>query len=253
MTEPGHIAPASPGWWVRTNRVGINASSYHWTTTIAGNRASQGAGTSAYGWAGAATGKKTIQVIGSAAAGTNNVAIPTHAVGDLIVIGAYDALITTGPNPPAAGGTVPAWVVIDGANGANGNAMATYQFVATATTTTTGTWSNAGGIIAVVIRNQNVSPIGGHAESGSTSGTVSVAPAITMIQTDGSSLILEFHGHKTASAWGTAPSGYTRLAAVTGAAICLNTKDVRTSDGSVSQTLTGTNVGYRGATVEILN
>lgn len=51
MTEPGFVAPASPGWWVRTNRVGTNANTYGFDFTATGGRPSIGIGAMSYGWA----------------------------------------------------------------------------------------------------------------------------------------------------------------------------------------------------------
>lgn len=36
MTEPGYVAPASPGWWVRTQRIGVADTGYEWQTSVAG-------------------------------------------------------------------------------------------------------------------------------------------------------------------------------------------------------------------------
>lgn len=57
MTQPGYVAPPAPGWWVRTNRVGLAATQYRWDVAVAGARASIGDTGGAYGWAGTATGE----------------------------------------------------------------------------------------------------------------------------------------------------------------------------------------------------
>lgn len=193
-------------------------------------------------------------VVGANAANAANVSIPAHQVGDLIVIFAYNSQQFTLPSKPSAAGTVPAWVDIDANTGANVNSSRTAYFVATATNHTTGTWTGASSMIAVVLRGQHSSPIGGHAESGS-SGTSIVAPAVTMTNTTGTSVLLHFHGGKLApTTWDAAPAGYTRQAQVSftsGTGAVCNTKDDTTTDGSVSQGTQG-NTGYRGATVEIL-
>lgn len=36
MTEPGYIAPAAPGWWVRKDRIGTTETEYTWDTTAVG-------------------------------------------------------------------------------------------------------------------------------------------------------------------------------------------------------------------------
>lgn len=38
MTEPGYVAPAKPGWWVRTDRVGVGATDVEWVTSAAGEK-----------------------------------------------------------------------------------------------------------------------------------------------------------------------------------------------------------------------
>lgn len=84
------------------------------------------------------------------------------------------------------------------------------------------------------------------------------APAITLDHTDGSSVVLEFHGHSNLSStgWDSAPTGYTRRAAsgsAFGPGLVLNTKDSSTSDGSVSQTGGQNFSNYAGAAVEVRN
>lgn len=198
-----------------------------------------------------------LSIIGTpAAAAATTITLPTHAVGDIIVLAAFSSNISA-PAAPAAAGTVPTWVNIDGNLGANSCAMRTAYAIATATNHTSGTWSGAACLAVITIRGQAVSPIGGHLESGGGAGTVSTAPAVTMTTTDGTSFLLEFHGMingSTVTVSG-APSGYTRQAIIASAtvALCLNTKDSTTSDGSVNQATTGAALtGYRGSTVEIL-
>nr|WP_237101975.1 hypothetical protein [Mycobacteroides abscessus] len=195
--------------------------------------------------------------ISSAAASTSSVTIPTHSVGDLIVIFAFNPFSTTAPTKPSAGGTVPDWNYIDNANSVSGSGCTTAQFKATATNTTTGTWGSTSHIIAVVVRNQNASsPIGGHAQQAGSSATAT-APAVTMSHTDGSSVLLHFYGHSSlgSTGWDAAPAGYTRGAtsgAAFSSATALNYKNITTSDGSVGQT-GGQNTSYAAATVEVIN
>jgi hypothetical protein len=125
--------------------------------------------------------------------------------------------------------------------------------VANATNLTSGTWTNATGMIAVVLAGQNSVPIGGHLESGGSSSTTAVAPSITMSKTDGTSVLLIFLGHAaTVSAWSAAPSGYTQSVASTGGSVCLDIKTVTTSDGACTQSLSASSSGYRGNQIEIL-
>lgn len=182
-----------------------------------------------------------------------SVTIPTHAVGDLIVLFVYRDGANTAIAVPSAGGTVPTWTVIDNNGGANANVSCTVYCVATATNHTSGTWSFNTGMVAAVLDGQAASPIGGHAEAGSAASNSATAPSVTMTRTDGTSVLLEFYGHKTVTAWSAAPAGYTRQTSVA-SEVCCNTKDFTTTDGSIAQPCTtSSNVGYRGATVEILS
>jgi hypothetical protein len=190
-----------------------------------------------------------------------SVAIPTHAVGQLIVLFIRGA--SSLPTKPTASGTVPAWVDIDSESGGSWAACRTVQFKASATNHTTGTWTNADGIIAVVIEDQHTSsPIGGHAASVTPVDSPTnqcVAPSITQVQTDGKALLLHFFGWGNGTpgnctAIAAAPAGYTqrltRVYAGTEGGVALDTKNSSTSDGAVTQTSTS-NGYYRGATVEI--
>lgn len=194
----------------------------------------------------------TLLVKGANAAAATTVTIPSHNVGDLIVIFALRRSNATAPSVPVASGTVPAWTTIDTETGSTDGAIVTAYFVATATNHTSGTWTNATDMIAAVISGQKASPIGGHATGIGNDAANSTAPAVTMSVTDGSSLLMYFHGHNaTVSSWGSAPAGYTRRA--TGTMVVCNTKIDTTSDGSISQPVTSSvSVGYAAATVEIL-
>lgn len=202
------------------------------------------------------SGASPVQFVGANASGTTSVPIPTHQVGDLVVLCAANDYATQAPTKPSAGGTVPNWNYIDNADGSG---IATSWFTATATNTTSGSWTNTSRMIAVVLRGQNATtPIGGHASQRGTSSGPSTAPAVTLDHTDGSSVLLYFHAHSTlnSTVWDAAPTGYTRRAASgTGfqPGLVLNTKDSTTSDGSVSQTGGQNFSNYTAATVEVRN
>lgn len=203
-----------------------------------------------------------LSFIGANAAISNTVTLPAHEIGDLIVVFAWldsFSVSPSAPSKPSAGGTVPTWTDIDATAGANFCASRTAYTVATATNHTSGSWTggNNQAVCAVVLRNPNASPIGGHAESGGTALSGATAPAITLADSDGSSVLLHFFGRRAGglSSWSAAPAGYTSRAATTsGVGVTVITKDVTTSDGSITHASAGNSVvGYRGATVEILN
>ncbi|CPU05945.1 Bacteriophage protein [Mycobacteroides abscessus] len=202
------------------------------------------------------SGASPVQFVDANATGVNSVPIPTHAIGELIVLCAVNDYATQAPVKPSAAGTVPNWVYID--NTADTGVTTSY-FKATATNHTSGTWTNTSRMIAVVLRGQNAAtPIGGHASQRGTSSGPSTAPAITLDHTDGSSVLLYFHAHTTlnSTVWDAAPTGYTRRAASgTGfqPGLLLNTKNDTTSDGSASQTGGQNFSNYTAATVEVRN
>jgi hypothetical protein len=184
------------------------------------------------------------------AAVSNNASLtlPTHAIGDVIVISAFDNS-GTAPPIPSAGGTVPAWVLLDAATGAVGS-MRTAYVVATATNHTSGTWTGASSVAAAVCRGVGATPIGGQRVTAAFRQGAN-APSVTLTNSDGTSVLLHFYGHE-ASSWTAAPTGYTRRA--TGdstASQCINTKDDTTTDGAIVQNTSGAVAYCCGGTVEV--
>lgn len=203
---------------------------------------------------------------GVASAAADTVTLPSHVAGDIIVICAGRILLvstnTTPPTAPSASGTVPTWTTITANTGTTANvggvnyaaSCRIAYTIATANNHTSGTWTNATRIGAVVLNgSRQSSPIGGNSESGGTSTNTSTAPAVTLTSTLGDSAILQFHISSGNSAWSSAPSGYTQRSATTTPSLCINTKDSTTTDGQVGQTFsTLSAVPVRGATIEIL-
>jgi hypothetical protein len=175
------------------------------------------------------------------AAGYQTVTIPTHAVGDIIVIFGYG-----GTTPPTAGGTVPTWSTIATLNY---DEILAYT-VATATNHTSGTWTGTY-LIAAVLKDQHTSsPIGGNAITAQTNNSPAVAPAVTLSNTSGNSQILHFNFTQAgiySVSWSAAPTGYTARVSQnpgTGLGWRLLTKNVTTSDGAASQAYTGSGNKY---------
>ncbi|QRY55208.1 hypothetical protein JVX95_30840 [Mycolicibacterium septicum] len=195
----------------------------------------------------------SVSFIGANGSQTTSVTIPTHQVGDLIVIFAA-ASNSAVPTAPSAGGTVPAWATVD--SGATTIGVRTATFVATATNHTSGTWGSTGMMLAVVLRGQAASGyIGGHARSGGGGSSTPSAPSVTMVNTDGTSVLLHFYSNPQISGtWSSPASGYTNQVAIgttNQKGVCLNTKDVTTSDGSVTQGPAAGLLGYGSASIEI--
>lgn len=208
--------------------------------------------TSGVGFSGAGT--DGLILVGVAANDGNTVDLSgiDYEAGDLIVMWAYSVSVAV-PVAPASGGTVPVYSQIDPGGGGDGNASKTFQAVAGATTTS-GTFTNANSLIAVVLRN---AAVGAHAETGGSVGTAPglgtyTSPSITPTVTNGTAVQLYFYGGENSASWSTAPAGFTHQ--ITTSDVCLNTKNDTTSDGATAQTaplVTGQG-NFRSAVVEVV-
>lgn len=82
-------------------------------------------------------------------------------------------------------------------------------------------------------------------------------PAVMMLATTSlarrcfSRALLYFYAHRGVTAWASAPAGCTLLTKQD-TAVCCNSKTDTTSDGAITQTLTGSTVGEMTAVLEIV-
>ena len=201
-----------------------------------------------------ATAKKPLAWKDAAGAQGTSVSIPAHNAGDLIVLYVqhrYSSTVTK----PSASGTVPTWNTILLGDG-NERAQ-THYAVATSSSTTTGDWTGAYLVVAMVIEGQGASPIGARA-SYSNYGEASLpAPAVTLQKTDGTSLLIhvggpyDYYGYFDAAF---SSSGYTARLAPTGsgASYRVVTKDVTTTDGLMYLGSLSGGPAYASQTIEIL-
>lgn len=189
---------------------------------------------------------------------TTSVTIGTHAVGDLIFIAAANlgTFTATSPSAPAASGTVPAWVDdLNNAGDTNAGALRVAHFVANATNHTSGTWTTANVMAAIVIRGQAVSPIGGNAEALDSAGTSSHVPSITLTDSSGASFIIQFFCSGGFNTGPTPDTGYTNRGNSTaggGGGIAVTTKDTTTSDGTAACVMSSGSSFNRGGQIEVL-
>lgn len=146
----------------------------------------------------------SVSFVGAQGSATTTVTIPTHQVGDLILIFAFRDGSNIAPSTPIAGGTVPTWNLI-GTSGANSASSNFRWAVATATNTTSGIWATATELICLVYRGASV---GASAGAGASSSTITY-PALTLQRTDGSSWVVGVAGHRTATDVEQAPTGMT--------------------------------------------
>ncbi len=137
----------------------------------------------------------TVSFVGAQGAAATTVTIPAHQVGDLILIFAYRDGSNAVPTAPTAGGTVPTWTQI-GSSGGNTNSSRFHYATATATNTTSGTWTNATELICLVYRGATV----GASVGGSGAATTIVNyPALSLQRADNTSWVVGVAGHRTAT------------------------------------------------------
>jgi len=187
----------------------------------------------------------SISFVGAQGAAGTTVTIPAHQVGDMILIFAYRDGSNTAPTTPTAGGTVPTWTLISSAGASTNSANFRYA-VATATTTTSGTWTNATETICLVYRGTKLVGVNGANTSAST--IISYA-GLALQRTDGSSWVVGCAGHRTATNVELAPTGMTnRISSGTEAA----GHDTNGSSWTITRTVTvNANSGWRAVTVEL--
>jgi hypothetical protein len=125
-------------------------------------------------------------IVSSASAATNTVTMPTHAIGDMIVVWAYRGASATAPTIPSSQG----WMQAAAPTGSTNSAVLCVK-LATSASHTTGTWTNATGIIIIVVRGH--AGIGTVASSAAASATITY-PALTVDDTGSSSWALRFAG-----------------------------------------------------------
>jgi hypothetical protein len=183
---------------------------------------------------------------------TTTVTIPSHVAGDLIIIitGRNSNTLAT---KPAASGTVPAWQVATASTGTNTVSEGLYWFIATANNHTSGTWTNATRLSAIVIQSGTFSadtPFGTITESSGASTASQVAPSATLFDSSGISLVLRAFVSSSAVTYNAPPTGYSAVIAGTGIGVD------QQSDNTVANAETRTTSAasaYHSITFEILS
>jgi hypothetical protein len=155
----------------------------------------------------------TISFISAAAAASDSVAIGTHAAGDTIITWTFNDGVATAPSLPSG------WINVFPLTGSLTGVRLAYK-VAQSSSETSGTWTNADGIIAVVYRPaaSNVLVPGLGAGNLATSTTVNYAAiAVANDRTNTDQWILGFAAMRSdANALETAPSGMTNRSNLVG-------------------------------------
>jgi hypothetical protein len=196
-----------------------------------------------------------VSIVGTAGATTTSVAIPAHAVGDLIIVSARGT--ASAPSIPAAAGTVPAWTSLQQGI-ADSVGLTSAFFVATAATTTTGTWTAAQHICVIVLRSSAgaLSTSAARSSVGNAASTSTIVyPALAGITAG--SMGVRIGARLTAgAAVGNPPAGWTNRIAQPAAtpALALHTLSGLTGNLTADTVsgLSGT-TAYRAHTIEVLD
>lgn len=191
-------------------------------------------------------------ITGAAAIAGTAITLPGHAADDLIMMVSWCNNATTLPTVPGAAGTVPAWTMLLAPNGSSSCAYRIDYATATAGNHTSGTWTGATGLAAVVLRGADTAkPMKTGGSAGSGSNNVPNYGMSSLLTDDGSSALLYIYMHRTVTAWGAVPAGFTRQAQAP-TQLCINSRDDTTSAPSAPQPCTTTSSSaYRGLTIEI--
>lgn len=198
-------------------------------------------------------------VVGQASAAATSVAIPAHNVGDLIIVSARGT--AAAPSVPAAGGTVPAWATIQSGL-ANAIGLTVVSFVATATTTTTGVFTNATHICVLVLRaggSNKLQTSAARSSVGNGNNTQTIIyPALALNNGGGASTSFGVRvGTRTVAitAVGTPPAGWTNQSiqpAGASALMSVHSLAPLTSNPTADTvTVTSSNAAYRAVTIEV--
>lgn len=140
----------------------------------------------------------TISFVGSAGYTATSGTVPTHVIGDLIVITAYRTATTA----PALGS---GYTAVDNTSGNTNSIRVGYKW-ATSTTDASGTWTNATGILINVYRG--VAGIGVvDATTHAAATTVSLASLAAFTNPNGESYVVAAYGSTAASTG--VPTGFT--------------------------------------------
>lgn len=197
-----------------------------------------------------ATALSMAQVAAGGAAATS-VAFGTHQAGDVIIVIARRGNATPA-SIPAAGGTVPTWITVE-SGGSDGFSLVTVYAVATAGTTTSGTFTNAGQLSYLIIRPNLPVTLGAHSTGNAASTETIVYPALTRQSADGYCVRTAMRGVADSEV-ANAPTGWTNRQVQpsgAGALQCIHTQDSAASNPTLDTVnTTGTPTPYRAHTFE---
>jgi hypothetical protein len=185
--------------------------------------------------------------VGSATASTNTVTIPAHQAGDLILIWAVRGNSTTAPTLPAG------FTSVRSTSNATATAVAgRLGFkVATSSSDTSGTWTNADEICCQVYRPSGDCTIStGASIAGSSAGSTITYPALTLTDLSGNSWLVGLVGISNLVQTMGAPTGMVNQTSVQGALYEAAGHD--TNGGVSSWTSHGVASGSTGSSITVV-
>lgn len=184
-----------------------------------------------------------ISYVSSASAAATSLTMPSHQAGDLLVAYAFWDGSTAGPTIPAG------WSQIQTA-GANTCSHKVAIKWATSSSETSGTWTNATGLVIHVYRGVGAT---GVTASGTGSSNSITYPALTLQKANSTSWVARFAGHKTATNMTTnTPVGYTaRTGVATEARGCDSNGGLSSNPTADAQSVNQTN-GWCATSIELL-
>jgi len=183
--------------------------------------------------------------VGLATASATTITIPAHQAGDFIIISASRAN-NTGPTIPSG------WTQIQRA-GANTLSLSTGYRIATGSSETSGTWTDATRLICMVYRPlyNGVLSLGASATAnGST--TLQNYPALTLAASNGKSAVIYTLTRANTSGVTTPPTNWTHVGGISTAPAARAHERFELSSNPTSQNVTGLTSGaYRTHAIEI--
>lgn len=141
-----------------------------------------------------------ISFVGANAAAATSVSLPAHQAGDTIIVAAFRDGSITAPSLPAGFSNLEA-------GGANTCSMRVGWKRAASGAETSGTWTNATQIAVVVYRGASIISNNMSSLNGGTGTSVNYSAQSPFINPSGSSWVVGFGGHRTASDVESAPTG----------------------------------------------
>jgi len=186
-----------------------------------------------------------ISYVSGASAASNTVAMPTHTTGDLIFCFAFRDGNVAAPTAPAG------WTVLDSIiGGTSCSSTLGYKYAASGSETT-GTWTNASGVVVVVYRGCYY--VGGSAVQGYGVSSSITHPDTGVPYYNNTLWSVRFCGHRSATNLGTnAPSGYTARAGTATECYAFDNSSFTAATGTQAQSVSASS-GWNADCLQLID